>query len=320
MTYTESVRAAVIAAIVGDALGVPVESSTRAELALSSVKNMLGFGRYDMPQGTWSDDASMILCTMESLTRGYTLDDLGRTFCEWIFKGLWTPSGFAIDAGFTTVTALESIRDGSASAATSGAATEDDNGNGSLMRMLPAALYFSHLPTAEFLARIHEISAITHAHPRALIGCGIYALYVRALLATPDKTAALRTAVSEAIGAYSADNRFSTELMHYTRIISLDLPNLLESTIESSGYVVHTLEAALWCFLKHGSTKEILLAAVNLGLDTDTTGTIAGGLAGLVHGLDDIPGDWLDALVRKSEIDELTSRFAASAAQAGGHA
>lgn len=298
-------------AIIGDALGVPVESTPRHELSLCSVKNMLGYGRYDHPQGTWSDDSSMILCTLESLLRGtYDIEDLGNTFCQWIFEGHWTPDGYVFDSGLTTFLALDRIRNGGLSARNSGGTSEEDNGNGSLMRILPAALYFHRLPTGEFIERIHEVSAITHSHPRSLVGCGIYSLLVKELLADGNKKEALRRATTEALDFYSARPEFKPELSHYMRILSLDLPQLPESEINTSGYIIDTLEASIWCFFQHESSYDTILSAVNLGLDTDTTGAVAGGLAGLLYGIDDIPADWRNSLARKDEIEMLIDRFA----------
>jgi len=311
MASGEKISASLYAAIIGDALGVPVESSSRQQLALASVKNMLGYGRYDQPEGTWSDDSSMILCTMESLCGGYNIDDLGAIFCKWLFEGYWTPTGFVFDAGLTTFMALESIRSDRKSARSSGCTSEDDNGNGSLMRILPAALYFAAETPHTFLHYIHEISAITHAHPRAKIGCGIYSLLIRALLNQDDKNDAYRRAVADALACYEPDETLKPELKHYARILSHQLPALKIDDIRSSGYVVHTLEAAVWCFLRNDDTKGCLLDAVNLGLDTDTTGTVAGGLAGLYYGIDSLPAEWIAKLARKDEIDACIARFVA---------
>jgi len=291
MVFKEKCINSLYGSIIGDALGVPVESSTRQELALSSVKNMLGYGRYDQPEGTWSDDTSMILCTIDSLSRGYNLEDLGKIFCSWLFEGKWTACGFVFDAGLTTVTALENIQSGIKSAHESGCDTEDDNGNGSLMRMLPVALYFAQEETDTFLKHVHEISAITHAHPRSKIGCGIYSLFIRSLLSQTDKIDAFHSATDEAEKYYNAHSSFKNELNHYQRILSHDIVSAEKHDIYSSGYVVHTLEASIWCFTNHDNTKDILLEAVNLGLDTDTTGTVAGGLAGLYYGIGNIPED-----------------------------
>ncbi len=309
MDFFEKCTNALYASIIGDALGVPVESSTRQELALCSVKNMLGYGRYDQPEGTWSDDTSMILCTMDSLTRGYSLEDLGREFCSWLFEGKWTSSGYAFDAGITTVTSLENLRS-MISPHESGGASEDDNGNGSLMRILPAALYFAKEKTDVFLERIHEISAITHAHPRSKMGCGIYSLLIRNLLrAEKDKKLTYNYTLEEVSAFYSKYDDFSDELTTYERILNNDLPSLEKDKIYSSGYIVHTLEAAIWCFMNRNTTKDILLEAVNLGLDTDTTGTVAGGLAGVLYGLSEVPEEWLNTLSQKESIDELVRKF-----------
>jgi ADP-ribosylglycohydrolase len=288
---------------------VPVEHTERQELALCAVKNMLGYGRYDEPKGTWSDDASMILCTIEQLTEGYDLEKLGAIFCQWLFANKWTASGRVFDSGLTTFLALDSIQNDGKSARESGCGSEDDNGNGSLMRILPAALYFRNEKQPVFLQRIHEISAITHAHPRSLMGCGIYGLLVRELLAGDDKQQALRQAATAGLDFYGSQPAFKDEIKHYMRILSCQLPSLQRDEISSTGYIVHTLEAAIWCFMHHENTRDILLEAVNLGLDTDTTGTVAGGLAGLRHGLESIPDDWQQSLARRDEISQLVDRF-----------
>jgi ADP-ribosyl-[dinitrogen reductase] hydrolase len=310
MNIKDKIRNAFVAGIVGDALGVPVESTTRQELALCSVKNMLGYGRYDQPQGTWSDDASLTLCTMESLIRGYDIEDMGKTFCQWLFDGHWTSTGFVFDAGLTTFLALDKIHSGGASARDSGCDHEDDNGNGALMRMLPVAFYFRNEALGDFLSHVHEICAITHAHPRSQMGCGIYALLIRGLIECNGKSEAYDFAVGKALEFYGARPEFKAEMPHFIRILGGTLHNLSQEDINSSGYLIDTLEASLWCLLHFQNTKDILLGAVNLGLDTDTTGMVAGGLAGLCYGLETLPHNWIDSLARKSEIDELIIKFA----------
>jgi ADP-ribosyl-[dinitrogen reductase] hydrolase len=309
MDIKDKIKNAIIAGIVGDALGVPVASTTRQELALCAVKNMLGYGRYDQPEGTWSDDASLTMCTMESLLKGYDIEDMGKTFCSWLFDGHWTSTGFVFDSGLTTFQALDRIHSGGVSARNSGCYHEEDNGNGALMRMLPVALYFRKEPIDDFLAHVHEISSITHSHPRAQMGCGIYALLVRNLLAGEDKFRAYSSAVKQALDSYGAQPFFKPEMTHFIRILGGAIADLAQDDINSSGYLIDTLEASLWCLLKYDSTKDILLAAVNLGLDTDTTGMVAGGMAGLLYGLDGVPAGWVDSLARKTEINELIDRF-----------
>jgi ADP-ribosylglycohydrolase len=312
MDLASRMKSAIFAGIVGDALGVPVEHSTRQELSLCAVKNLLGYGRYDQPEGTWSDDTSMVLCTMESLSRGYDLEDIAKVFCGWLFDGKWTATGYVFDSGLTTFMALERYRAGKEKARQCGCRTDDDNGNGSLMRILPAALCFHTAPIEPFLEAIHDISAITHAHPRSKCACGVYSLLVRHLLTGRDKAEAYRAAVADASDYYAAREAFAMEMAHFSRVLSGRIPELSEDDISSSGYVVDTLEAALWCFLRFGNTKDVLLAAVNLGLDTDTTGMVAGGLAGTCYGLGDLPEAWLESVARKAEIDQVVESFVAS--------
>jgi ADP-ribosylglycohydrolase len=206
--------------------------------------------------------------------------------------------------------ALDKIRADKISARSSGGRSVDDNGNGSLMRILPAALYFGSKPEAEFLDRMHEISAITHAHPRAQMGCGLYGLFVRALLAGADKQSAYRAMIDQGVALYAHREGFDQELSHYDRVLSGAITSAEEKSINSTGYIVDTLEASLWCFLRNDSATSIILAAVNLGLDTDTTGMVAGGLAGLAYPLTDIPAAWASALARKADIDLLIEKFA----------
>ncbi|MDD5674809.1 MAG: ADP-ribosylglycohydrolase family protein [Chitinivibrionales bacterium] len=307
----EKARAAIMAGIVGDALGVPVASLTREELSLCEVKNMLGYGRYDQPEGTWSDDTSMVLCTMESMARGYNLEDIGHTFCQWLFEGRLTSTGFVFEAGLTTSFALDNIHSSRKSARDSGGKSEDDNGNGALMRILPAALFFHTMQTDDFLEHIHAVTAITHAHPRNLAGCGIYALFVRALLKNGNVRECFKAAVAEALDYYNKRPPFKAELLHFMRLISHEILTLSREDIRSSGYVVHTLEAAVWCVVNYAVTKEVLLAAVNLGLDTDTTGMVAGGLGGLAYGLASVPAEWINSLARKNDIDTILNQFIA---------
>jgi ADP-ribosylglycohydrolase len=308
MAFSDKVRSSIYCSILGDALGVPVESFSRHELSLRSVKSMLGYGRYNLPAGTWSDDSSMTLCTMETLCDGYDANALGAKFRRWIYEGEWTPYGYAFDVGLTTYLALDAMT-GADGARVSGRMSEDDNGNGSLMRMLPAAIWFHAAETESFLAHVHEISAITHAHPRSLVGCGIYAFLIREILYADDKFKAYHTAIDQALLFYSAYEGFKKELSRFSRILSGQLPLLEEHEINSSGYIVDTLEASIWCLLKYNDVKSIIMAAVNLGIDTDTTGSVAGGLAGLMYGGEHIPRDWLAALARKDRIDTLVDRF-----------
>jgi ADP-ribosylglycohydrolase len=183
------------------------------------------------------------------------------------------------------------------------------------MRMLPVALYFKNEPIGPFLKAVHEISAITHAHPRAKLGCGLYALLVRGLIDNKDKTEAYRAAVARAMDFYKPLPEYSGELEHFSRVLSTGFAGLPVEQISSTGYCVDTLEASIWCLLNYSNTKDVLLAAVNLGMDTDTTGLVAGGMAGLYYGLEGVPLSWLDSLARKKDVDAMIEHFARAMVQ-----
>jgi ADP-ribosyl-[dinitrogen reductase] hydrolase len=302
-------------ACVGDALGLPVQFASRKERKMKPVTGMSGYGAFDEPPGTWSDDSSLTFCLAESLCRGYDLNDIAERFVKWRFEGYWTPFGEAFDIGVTTDNAMKRLRSGSGPHR-SGDTGEECNGNGSLMRILPLAFAVLNLETPDRFRMVHEVSAITHAHPRSLLACGIYVQAALGLLEgmTPaDAVEKMKGPVMEYYGE-------EPELIHFSRILENGVEAfaaLPEDGIRSSGYVVHTLEAALWCLLNSRSYEETVLEAANLGGDTDTTAAVAGGLAGIRFGFAGIPKPWVEVIAKKSEIEDLALRLHGSFADAG---
>ncbi len=310
MDFKSRIQSSLIAGIVGDARGVPLSPDISEELSLVSVKNNLGYGRYDESEGTWSDDTALVLCTIEGLLDGFNLPEIGKLFTQWLFASYQTAHGYVYDCGLTSFVALDNLHSGRFSVTECGGKLEDDNGNGALMRILPAAIYFAHKPVDLFLESIHQIASITHAHPRNNIACGIYSLLIRELFYESQKEEALNKALAIAMEYYTARPIFKEELGHFMRILNGRITAVDQQEIVESGYVVDTLEAALWCFYHFNSTQQIITASIGLGLDTDTTGMIAGGLAGAYYGLDSIPPDWITTLARKNDLDTLIDRFA----------
>lgn len=154
---------------IGDALGVPVEFQDGSTSGAIPVTTMTGFGTHSQPPGTWSDATSMALCTAESLLNGFDPDDMGRLFVRWLDEGYWTPYGRAFDVGVATSNAIPRLRRG-VPATKSGGIGERDNGNGSLMRIMPVAV-FANRSEEEMLDALHRASAITHVHPRSMMAC-----------------------------------------------------------------------------------------------------------------------------------------------------
>ena len=266
----DKLKAAIYGLAIGDALGVPVEFRQRGTFNIS---DMVGFGTHNQQPGTWSDDTSMTIATCDSIRECDGIDrlDMYERFREWIFEGKYAIDGNVFDFGITTACA---IRQGY------GEYSERSNGNGSLMRILP--LVFTDASTEE----IEAVSAITHAHEISKIGCVYYVEIARMLLEGFKLKAILE------------DLDFVSPYERLSYIHTLD-----EDDIQSTGYVVHTLEAALWALSTTDNFKDAVLKAVNLGSDTDTVGAVTGGLAGIMYGLEGIPKEWIDTLRGKELIN-----------------
>jgi len=307
MVNRDKIMGGLWGAIVGDALGVPVEFQSRAERKKDPVTGMRGKGTFNLPAGSWSDDSSLMLCTVEGLLGGLDTGNISRLFVRWLKDGYWTPFGYAFDVGHTTAKAIKMI-DSGIEPELAGGNEERDNGNGSLMRILPVGIRYADLPVAELLANVHKASSLTHRHSRSQMACGFYCLMTNPLLKGATPQDAYLYAVKQFKENY-AKCPYAYEFAHFERILSGDVGSLPERKIKSSGYVIYTLEASIWCLLNSHSFSEAVLKAVNLGEDTDTTGIVTGGLAGIYYGLEAIPQEWLDTIVRKDEISELFERF-----------
>jgi ADP-ribosylglycohydrolase len=309
VSFDQRVLGALWGALVGDALGVPVEFMDRASVRKDPVTAMRGYGTHRQPPGTWSDDSSLLLCTAESLEacQGFNPADLGTRFRAWESSGYWTPYGSVFDIGIATFEAIARLASG-VEPETAGGLDEFSNGNGSLMRILPIALWF-HEATPEDLARLAgRASSLTHQHPRSRMACALYCLVVRELLRGANPAEAYRSSLA-AFAGLCEQEPFRAERPHFQQLEAGRLGSLPERAIDSGGYVIHTLTASLWCLLTSGSFEETVLKAVNLGHDTDTTGTVAGGLAGALYGVDAIPLDWRKTLARSGDVEVLFAGF-----------
>lgn len=307
----EKTKAVMLGHAVADALGVPVEFCRREKLAAKPIKDMEGFGTYPFPKGCWSDDTSMSLCVLESLTKNkIDYEDIMNNFGKWYFKDEFTPTGEMFDVGNACSTAIEKYFKDKLPFNQCGLKDEYSNGNGSLMRIHPMALYLytrDDFTLEEKLEIIHNTSALTHAHERSKIGCGIYSFVLWELLKEPDKIN-----IFEGLKKAMLFYRDYPEFQKYSRIFEKPFVISKQEEIYSTGYVVYTLEAALWCLLTTTSYEECVLKAVNLGDDTDTVGAVAGGLAGALYGYNSIPTKWLEVLKRKDYIEDMCERAANS--------
>lgn len=295
---------------IGDALGVPVEFTSRAERVKSPVTSMLGYGTWDVPAGTFSDDSSLTFCLAECLCKGFSLNDIANSFWRWYQEGYWTASGEVFDIGNTTFLAIADYKRG-VPPVQSGGKSENSNGNGSLMRILPMAYLFKKWDFPELICRTHQVSCITHAHLRSQMACGIYISIAISLLSGEKPQQAYEKGLEKIQPIYSA-SEYAVEISHFDKVFTAEIAKLPVDEIQSSGYVIHTLEASLWCLLNSSSYAEAVLKAVNLGGDTDTTAAVTGGLAGIYYGVENIPTKWIEQIARKQEIVDLAERFDAA--------
>lgn len=308
------IHSALIGLAVADALGVPVEFRAREELKLDPVKGMRAYGTYNQPAGTWSDDSSMAFCIAESLVKGYDLKDIALNFINWKYHNYWTPHGELFDIGNHTSGAIGKLR-GLLSAGhdliLDNLSSDDPmhNGNGSLMRCIPLLFLVAGKNLEEKFSIIRQVSVLTHGHIRSAIACFFYLLMAEYILVGKDKKTAYLLACEEVRTWMQRKGITATEQQAFAKVLSGTIEEEQEENIESSGYVMHSLEASLWCFLKYGDYASAVLAAVNLGKDTDTTAAITGGLAGLYYGLDLVPEDWINTIARLEDIYQLADRL-----------
>jgi ADP-ribosyl-[dinitrogen reductase] hydrolase len=305
----DKIKSALFGLAVGDALGVPVEFVDRDRLAQNPVIDMRGFGTHHQPKGTWSDDSSLAFCLADSLAeKDLNLNDIASKFLRWYNEEIWTPYGRVFDIGIATRHAIGRIAKGE-QPDLCGGFSQSDNGNGSLMRILPLLFAIKDKPVQQRYEWTKKVSGITHAHVRSVISCFYYLEFAQQLLDGKDKFA-IYTDLKTSISAHlkSLDINLA-EITLFDRLLDGDIFEFKQTEIASSGYVLHTLEASIWCLLTTDNYSDAVLKAVNLGDDTDTTAAVTGGLAGILYGLENIPADWKNGLARHDDIDRLCERL-----------
>jgi ADP-ribosyl-[dinitrogen reductase] hydrolase len=306
-----AIKSALFGLATGDALGVPVEFKTRELLKVNPITDMVGHGTHDVPPGTWSDDSSLAFCLAESLLNGLHLPSIGKSFVRWYHENYWTPYGTVFDIGITTREAIQRLANGR-EPVFAGGFGESENGNGSLMRILPLLFYQLDKKIEERYESTRAVSSITHGHIRSVIACFYYLEFARLLLVEKDKWevySRLQRILPPLLKHLDIN---PAEIKLFDRLLDGDISIEWESGIRSSGYVLHTLESSVWCLLTTENYESAVLKAVNLGGDTDTTAAVTGGLAGILYGFDQIPTKWVNQLARKEDIDELASRLSAT--------
>lgn len=312
----DAVISGIVGAAVGDAIGVPVEFQYRKQLSEKPVTGMRAHGTHNQPAGTWSDDTSMILATASALS-GMELDPerIATAFLSWRDYGAFSPDERVFDIGLTTNTAMNRFKEGT-DAVLCGGNHIEDNGNGSLMRILPVAFFLYNTESFEDRKQaVYDVSSITHRHLISKIACHFYVEFAIRLMRMRNKDMCATAAIKQAYDHTAKIFRFHYEhdeeiRKTFSKIFTGELSDCSVHIIKSGGYVVDSLEAALWCLLHTDSYETAVLTAVNLGHDTDTIGCITGGAAGIIYGIKSIPMAWKKTLRRSDMVYGIAGDFA----------
>lgn len=282
-------RGALIGLAAGDAVGTTLEFSARDSVA--PLTDMAGGGPFDLEPGQWTDDTSMAMCLAESLIRCEDFDarDQMSRYVNWYQHGYWSSTGSCFDIGVATRGALHNFLVTGEPFA--GNTDPNSAGNGSIMRLAPVVLRYAGKPELQDMAALS--SRTTHGAAECLDACRLLAVAMERALAGCGKEEVLNLASVEvasprlrevASGGYKRANR---------------------EDVRGTGYVVDSLEAALWCFRRHDTFAAAVLEAANLGDDADTTAAVVGQLAGAFHGEAGIPAAWLARIHLGHEIAAL---------------
>lgn len=314
LNENKRIRGSLFGFFVGDALGVPVEFARRDELKKNKVTKMLEYGTHNQPIGTWSDDSSMVIATIDSLNNSNNINYnvIMDNFLKWYNEGEYTPNGKVFDIGNATLSALLKYQKNKTTFIC-GSKDVYSNGNGSLMRILPVSLYLHYTDDPMFDV-INNISSMTHSHSYSILSCLIYSVFINEYLKEIDiKKSYSNMQVIIKSMLEDDNNKILGDLgdlrQKFNKIIYNDISNISEDDIKSSGFVIDSLEASFWCLLNTSNYRDAVLKAVNLGGDTDTIGALTGGLAGLVYGYRDIPENWVNVLKRKEYLNKLVDKF-----------
>jgi len=304
MSTVERYRGCLLGLAVGDALGAPFEGFPPGDGASFLCEEMMGGGPFELAPGEWTDDTSMALCLAESLIerRGFDpLDQLER-YVRWMREGHLSSNGRCFDIGGTVHAALSRFLQ--TREPFCGSTDPMSAGNGSIMRLAPVPLFYANNPR-EAIERCGESSRTTHAADTAVDACR----YLGALIVGAIHGASREELLSESfspVPGYWKGKPLGGEV-HEIACGSFRRRN--PPDICGSGYVVKSLEAALWAFGHSNSFREGCLLAVSLGLDADTTGAVYSQLAGAFYGESAIPESWLQKLTQRPLIESFAERL-----------
>ena len=286
---------ALVGLAVGDAVGTTLEFKPRGTFI--PITDMEGGGPFRLRVGEWTDDTSMALCLANSLIqhKGFNPEDQMNRYCNWWRVGYMSSTGDCFDIGGTVMSALDNYIEHADPF--SGSTDEDTAGNGSLMRLAPIPIFYAS--NKELAVKYAgESSRTTHGAAECIDSCRLFTSLI---------IESYNAASKEAIFEQCAYQPYAPNVIE---IANRSFMSKSYQELTGSGYVIESLESALWCFMNSDNFEEAILLSANIGNDADTTAAICGQIAGAYYGFSGIPEKWSNAIVMASEIKQWASELA----------
>jgi len=304
MTTLDRYRGCLLGLAAGDALGTTLEFTHPGSFA--PLTDMVGGGPFHLKPGEWTDDTSMALCLAESLVTRQGFDPIHQleTYVRWWADGHFSVKGRCFDIGTTTAAALRRFAESPQRVPYPGSTASHSAGNGSLMRLAPAPLAFANNPS-EAIARAADSSRTTHGALECVDACRYFAGLLLAAVHGLSKEQILNNEYEPAVKSFLA----GPLAPKVAEIAGGSFGRKSPPQIRGSGYVIHTLEAALWAFHSTDTFRDGALKVVNLGEDADSTGAVYGQIAGAFYGEDGIPAEWRAKLAMRDVIEQLAGQL-----------
>lgn len=301
------VKEGILGGAIADALGIVTKGQDREYLLNNPVLKMLPTVKKGIPKGAWGDSTSLMLATTYSISRkGLNYDYIAENCVSWFTGNKFCSAGESFGIGNTTLKALIKFTEREKESYECGLDSFDNNGNSALKMMLPLAYYFTaNKETKEQVYdAIKKVCSITHKHPISICACYIYVHFVMYILNGNNKHQALKKLKNL---DYSM---FSNEVLGYfSRILVGNIIELEIEEINSSSFIVDTLESILWCFMQSDNFKDCIIATTNIGNDTSSIGALTGSIAGIYYGTNNIPTNWMESVRRKDYLISLSEEF-----------
>lgn len=290
----ERVLGALVGLACGDAVGTTLEFKARG--TFEPITDMVGGGPFHLSPGQWTDDMSMALCLAHSLVdhKGFDAVDQIERYCDWYERGYMSVTGECFDIGNTVRAALKKYRQTNEPFA--GATHDASSGNGAIMRLAPIPMaYHNDIATCIDYAGISSLT--THGSEKCMESARLFASLICLAFTAKDKA-----------DIFNA-NAYRSDCASVQAIADLEFLAKTYDELTGSGYVIESLESALWCFMNSTSFEDCILLSANIGNDADTTAAICGQIAGAFYGVDAIPDPWLNKLAMKKQIFEVAHRL-----------